>query len=59
MPNPEPSVFDETDPQGDERALQRGQADYATGKVISNDAMKRWLLSWGAGESLPRPKCGA
>ncbi len=59
MQIPELSIFDEIDPDGDERAMERGEADYEAGRVISNDAMKRWLLSWGSAEKMPRPKCGA
>ena len=58
MPTPEPSVFDEIDPHGGDRAMERGEADHAAGRTIGNEAMKDWLRSWGTAEMLPRPKCG-
>lgn len=54
----EPGVFDIADTDADERAALEGEADYAAGRVISHEAMKRWLLSWGTPEQLPPPKCG-
>ncbi|ODT89787.1 CopG family transcriptional regulator [Phenylobacterium sp. SCN 70-31] len=54
----QPSVFDVADAEADEASALRGQADFAAGRVISHEAMKRWLLSWGASDELPPPKCG-
>jgi predicted transcriptional regulator len=61
MAKPEPSIFDELDeidPEADERNLAVAEADIAAGRVISHEAVKRWLLSWGTPDELPRPKCG-
>lgn len=51
-------VFDVPDAAADEAAMRRAEADFAAGRVISHDAMKRWLLSWGTDNPLPPPKCG-
>ncbi len=58
MPIPEPSIFDEIDADAEERAMQEGEADIAAGRVISHEAMTRWLLSWGTPHELPPPECG-
>ncbi|MBV9785617.1 MAG: CopG family transcriptional regulator [Acidisphaera sp.] len=54
----EPSVFDQTAEDAEERALQEGERALAEGRVISHEAMRRWLLSWGTSNELPPPKCG-
>lgn len=54
----EPGVFDIPDDEADEAATQRALADFEAGRVISHDAMKQWLLSWGTDKPLPEPKCG-
>jgi predicted transcriptional regulator len=61
MAKPEPSIFDEfdtVDPDADERNLAAAEADIAAGRLISHEAVKRWLNSWGKPDELPRPKCG-
>jgi predicted transcriptional regulator len=58
MSKPEPSLFDEIDDDAEAAADARAEADIAAGRVISHDAMKRWLLSWGTPNELPPPKCG-
>lgn len=54
----EPSIFDNVDDAADEAATLEGEADIAAGRVISTDAMKAWLLSWGTPDELPPPKVG-
>jgi len=54
----EPGIFDIPDEEGDEAAMRRAEEDFAAGRVISHEAMKRWLLSWGTDNPLPPPKCG-
>ena len=39
-------------------ATERGLADIEAGRVISHEAVKRWLMSWGTDNPLPPPKCG-
>jgi hypothetical protein len=41
----------------DERALAEAEADVASGRVVSHDTVRRWLLSWGTPEELPPPEC--
>jgi predicted transcriptional regulator len=57
-PAPEPDLFDEVDEDAERLADDRAEADIKAGRVISHDAMKRWLLSWGTPNELPPPKCG-
>jgi hypothetical protein len=54
----EPGIFDELDEAEEEAALARAEADLAAGRVISHEAMKKWLLSWGTDNPLPPPKYG-
>jgi len=43
----------------DEPALYCGADVQATaGKVISHEAVRRWLLSWSKADELPPPECG-
>jgi predicted transcriptional regulator len=48
----------EPDDEIEEQALAEAEADVAAGRVISHEAVKRWLLSWGTPDELPPPKCG-
>ncbi|MEN2787109.1 CopG family transcriptional regulator [Sphingomonas qilianensis] len=34
------------------------EADVAAGRLISHDAVKKWLASWGSDRPLPRPNIG-
>ena len=52
---PERSIFDEIDIDADMAADAEGLADLDAGRVISHEAMKAWLLSWGTAEELPPP----
>ena len=54
----EPAVFGDADEAADEASLRRGLADAEAGRVISHEAMKRWLRSWGTDDPVPPPKCG-
>lgn len=54
----EPGIFDEADEAAEAAADARAFADIKAGRVISHEAMKRWLLSWGTDNVLPPPKCG-
>jgi len=55
MSKPEPSLFDEIDDAAEAAADARAEADIAAGRVIGHEAMKRWLLSWGAPDEKPAP----
>jgi predicted transcriptional regulator len=56
--NPEPSIFDEIDPDAEAAADAEGLADIEAGRIISHEAMKAWLLSWGTPDELPPPRVG-
>jgi len=52
----EKSLFDS--PEAEAKSEARAEADARTGRVISNEAVKRWLSSWGSAKRLPRPRAG-
>ncbi len=52
------SIFDEADDAEEAAADARAEADVAAGRVVSHEAVSRWLKSWGTAERRPRPKCG-
>ena len=56
----EPAIFDDVNEASDAAAVAvaEGLADIEAGRVISHEAMKRWLLSWGTPGELPPPKVG-
>ncbi|MFO0411802.1 MAG: CopG family transcriptional regulator [bacterium] len=60
--NEEPGVFDFEEISADDAELDaatlRGLADIEAGRVVSHEAVLRWLLSWGTDNPLPPPKCG-
>lgn len=52
----ERSLFDS--PEAEAKAEARAEADVQAGRVISHDAVRRWLASWGSTNRLPRPRAG-
>jgi predicted transcriptional regulator len=54
----EPSIFDEVDQAAEDAADAEAEADFAAGRTISWEAMKRWLESWGTENKLPPPQVG-
>jgi predicted transcriptional regulator len=58
MAKPEPALFDQVDEAREAEADARAEADVEAGRVISNEAMKAWLLSWGTPNELPPPADG-
>jgi predicted transcriptional regulator len=36
----------------------RAEEDVKAGRLISNEAVKKWLKSWGSDKPLPRPRVG-
>jgi len=58
----EPALFDFEDVSADEAQLDaatlRGLADIEAGRVVSHEAVLRWVKSWSSPNPLPRPKCG-
>jgi predicted transcriptional regulator len=59
MSSVEPSVFDDIDDAVEERAMEEAEAAYAAGRVISHEAMTKWLASWGTPGELPPPTVGS
>jgi predicted transcriptional regulator len=54
----ENSLFDAADPLTEESADARAEADVRRGRLISHQAVRRWLSSWGGPDPLPRPRPG-
>lgn len=48
----EESLFDS--PEADAKSEARVEADVRAGRLISHEAVKRWLSSWGSDKRLPR-----
>jgi predicted transcriptional regulator len=57
MSSPAQTIFDEIDPEAEERALQDGERAADAGRLIPHEAIARWLLSWGTQDELPAPTC--
>ena len=55
MTQPERSIFDDPDPEADERRLAEAEADIAAGRVVPHEKVRQWLLSIGTPEELPAP----
>lgn len=54
----EPSIFDAQDDAAEAAADARAEADVAAGRLVSHDAVSRWLQSWADGAPTPAPKSG-
>jgi len=52
------TLFDKPDPKSEARAVAEAEAAIAKGRVISHQAIRKWLRSWGKPNELPPPKCG-
>jgi len=52
----ERSIFD--DPEAEAESLRRAEADVREGRLISNEAVMKWLKSLFTDEPLPKPKPG-
>jgi len=52
------SIFDEIDEAAEERAIEAAEQAIRDGRVIGNEAMMRWISSWGTADELPPPECG-
>jgi predicted transcriptional regulator len=57
-PDFEPDIFDEEDEAAIAAADAEAEADIAAGRVISNEAVIRWLKSLSTDSPLPRPQPG-
>ena len=54
----EPGVFDSVDEEAEALADAEAIADADAGRMISHEAVKKWLQSWGTGNKLPAPQVG-
>ena len=45
-------------PDAEAKADARAEADVQAGRLISHEAVRRWLVSWGGAKRLPRPRAG-
>jgi predicted transcriptional regulator len=54
----EPAIFDEIDDAAEAAADARAEADVAAGRVISHEAVSRWLTSLAEGNPQPPPEVG-
>jgi predicted transcriptional regulator len=54
----EPAIFDEIDDDAEAAADARAEADVAAGRVISHEAVSRWLSSWAEGDPKAPPEVG-
>lgn len=53
----EPGIFDVSDEEL--RAQDKARmAEVRAGRFVSNEAVMRWLASWGSDNPLPRPQVG-
>lgn len=52
------ALFDSSDRTAEAAADARADADAAAGRVVSHEAVKRWVASWGSERPLPRPAIG-
>ncbi len=52
------TVFDDIDVDAEAAADAEAEADLAAGRVVSHEAVKAWLLSWGTPSELPPPALG-
>jgi hypothetical protein len=52
----EKSLFDS--PEAEARSEARAEADVRADRVISHEAVRRWLSSWGSTKRLPSPRVG-
>lgn len=57
---PEPSIFDDESESAAaaEAAIAEGLGDIEAGRVVSHQAVKTWLLSWGTPDELQPPTVG-
>jgi len=50
--------FDSSNAESEAEAEARARADVRAGRLISHEAVRRWLLSLGTDSPLPRPRVG-
>lgn len=57
-PAPDFDLFEDFDEAEEERAMAEAEQAIREGRVISNEAMLRWIRSWNTADELPPPRCG-
>jgi predicted transcriptional regulator len=57
-PLPRQGLFGPAEASDEERALLEAEANFAAGRIVSHEAMMRWLKSWGTSGELPPPADG-
>ena len=55
MAKPEPSIFDETDPDHDALREAQADADVAAGRVVPHEEVAKWLAKVGTPDEEPMP----
>ena len=55
---PKKTVFESLDLAAEAAADARAEADVVAGRLISHEAVKTWVSSWGSERPLPRPNIG-
>jgi len=58
MARPDMTVFDPASSKEEAQALDEAESAIAQGRTISNEAIRKWLRSWGKRDELQPPKCG-
>lgn len=56
IPNPTPTP-DDPDTDAFVAAVKEGAASADAGRTVSYEDVRKWLLSWGADNELPKPEC--
>jgi predicted transcriptional regulator len=56
IPNPN-HMPDETDTEAFVAAVKRGLASADAGRTVPYEDVRKWLLSWGTKDELPKPEC--
>lgn len=50
--------LEEADEAAEAAADAEAEADFEAGRVVSHEAVMRWIKSWGTPDELPPPECG-
>jgi predicted transcriptional regulator len=58
MARPDIAVFDPASSKEEAQALDEAESAIAQGRTISNEAIRKWLRSWGKRDEFRSPKCG-
>ena len=55
-PNPN-HMPDEPDTEAFVAAVKRGLASADAGRTVPYEDVRKWILSWGTEDELPKPEC--